>query len=179
MTASEEAPQRRRNGPEGFEEFFRRYEPMVQRYLWLVADGDDRQDIAQETMASALQYWDRVSKMDPPTGWVFKVATQRMQRERAQAGRAGIPTDPVTLHDKLLHPDPATGSDRQIDTLRAISRLPTMQRNVVALRYFVGLPDSEIAKALGIAPETVRTHALHARVRLARMLGDYAGGADA
>lgn len=43
--------------------------------------------------------------------------------------------------------------------VEAVRRLPRRQREVIVLRYFAGLPDCEVAGALGIAEGTVRTHA--------------------
>jgi RNA polymerase sigma factor (sigma-70 family) len=44
----------------------------------------------------------------------------------------------------------------------ALRALPRRQREVIVLRYFGGLPDCEVAGALGIAEGTVRTHARRA-----------------
>ncbi|MGH3191495.1 MAG: sigma factor-like helix-turn-helix DNA-binding protein [Streptosporangiaceae bacterium] len=43
----------------------------------------------------------------------------------------------------------------------ALRGLPERQREAIVLRYYAGLPDSEIAAAMGITPGAVQSHAAH------------------
>jgi RNA polymerase sigma factor (sigma-70 family) len=52
--------------------------------------------------------------------------------------------------------------------LRALSR---RQREVVALRYLGGLPEADVAGALGISVNSVKTHTLRALAALRSRLG--------
>ncbi|MEU3295762.1 sigma-70 family RNA polymerase sigma factor [Streptomyces longwoodensis] len=167
-------------GPAGFEEFFRHYEPMVRRYLiWQEADPGILDDAAQLTMVSAFRYWDRVGQMDPPTGWLFKVARQRLQDARESRRRNGILLGADALHDTTAHPDPITTCDQRLDILAAVSKLPRRQQEAVALREQFGLPYKEIAAIMGASPATVRAHVYQARKTLEAMLGDDMEGGDA
>jgi len=168
-------------GPAGFEEFFRHYAPMVHRYLiWQEAEPGILDDAVQMTMVSAYRYWGRVSRMDPPTGWLFKVACQRLQDARHANWRNGVLTGTDALHGKAAHPDPITACDERLDILAAIQKLPRRQQEAVALREQFGLPYKEIAEIMGAAPATVRAHVHQARKTLAAMFGDAAQeGADA
>jgi RNA polymerase sigma factor (sigma-70 family) len=47
-----------------------------------------------------------------------------------------------------------------------LSRLPPKQRAAVILHYFADLPDSEVARVLGITKATVRVHLSQGRKRL-------------
>ena len=51
---------------------------------------------------------------------------------------------------------------RLIELRDALERLSERQRIVVVLRYFVDIPDDEIAEALGVRPSTVRSLARRA-----------------
>jgi len=63
---------------EDFTRFFVCWEPQVRRYLiWLEGDSSVIDDAAQETMLSAYRYWKKVSELEQPRGWLFKVAGQR------------------------------------------------------------------------------------------------------
>lgn len=55
--------------------------------------------------------------------------------------------------------------------LSALRRLPSRQREVLVLRYYLDLPDTEIASALGIAASTVRSTAYRGLSGLERLLG--------
>ena len=54
--------------------------------------------------------------------------------------------------------------------LAAIARRSRRQREVLALRYYVGLSDAEIAEALSITTGTVSSTVSHAMTALARDL---------
>ena len=50
--------------------------------------------------------------------------------------------------------------------LLAVARLPRRSREVLALRYYLDLPDDEIAAALGVSRGTVSSTAARARAAL-------------
>ena len=61
------------------------------------------------------------------------------------------------------------GEDRRA-VLTAVAGLPRRSREVLALRYYLDLPDDEIAAALGVSRGTVSSTAARARAALARTL---------
>jgi len=56
--------------------------------------------------------------------------------------------------------------------LAALRSLPTRQREVLALRYYLDLSEAEIADTLGISPGAVKTHASRGLATLAQQLED-------
>jgi RNA polymerase sigma-70 factor (sigma-E family) len=61
------------------------------------------------------------------------------------------------------------GEDRRA-LLAAVARLPRRAREVLALRYYLDLSDTEIAAALGVSRATVSSTASRALAALARQL---------
>ena len=92
------------------------------------------------------------------------VLRRRRMRERPALRAAGIDAPSPDVQAVL-------DDDRRavLDALRA---LPDRQRDVLALRYWGELSESEIAETLGIAPGTVKTHAKRALDALAHKLED-------
>jgi RNA polymerase sigma-70 factor (sigma-E family) len=63
------------------------------------------------------------------------------------------------------------GEDRR-EVLAAVARLPRRMREVLVLRYYLGLPDQEIAAALGVSRGTVSSTASRGLAAMARDLGE-------
>ena len=58
--------------------------------------------------------------------------------------------------------------------LAALAGLSRRRREVLVLRYWLGLPEAEIAEVLGISPGTVKSTAARGIAALARQLGESA-----
>ena len=63
-------------------------------------------------------------------------------------------------------------ADDRRQVLAALGRLPRRRREVLVLRYWLGLPEAEIAQVLGISPGTVKSTAARGLAALARDLGE-------
>jgi RNA polymerase sigma-70 factor (sigma-E family) len=80
-------------------------------------------------------------------------------------------------HLRLVPPGDAASAeagavldDDRRAVLDAVRRLPDRQRDVVVLRYWLDLPEAEIAATLGIGAGTVKTHVKRAMHALAQDL---------
>ena len=58
--------------------------------------------------------------------------------------------------------------------LSALAALSSRRREVLVLRYYLGLSEAEIAKVLGISPGTVKSTAARGIAALAKRLGEKA-----
>lgn len=87
---------------------------------------------------------------------------QRNARLRLLAPAATVPS---AEYDTLI-------SEEHRLVLSALRRLPDRQREVLALRYFLDLPELEIARSMGISTGTVKSTKSRALSALARLLGD-------
>jgi RNA polymerase sigma-70 factor (sigma-E family) len=65
-------------------------------------------------------------------------------------------------------------SQERTQVLAALATLPFRRREVLVLRYYVGLSEAEIARVLGISPGTVKSTAARGLAALARRLGEEA-----
>jgi RNA polymerase sigma factor (sigma-70 family) len=63
-------------------------------------------------------------------------------------------------------------SEDRRQVLDALASLPRRRREVLVLRYYLGLSEAEIAAVLGISPGTVKSTAARGLTTLARVLGE-------
>ncbi|MDQ6949179.1 MAG: sigma-70 family RNA polymerase sigma factor [Actinomycetota bacterium] len=135
-----------------FDPVFRRLFPMAARLAYrIVGDREQAEDIAAEACAKALARWGRVGRLAYREAWVMRVASNLALDAVKRTAPPSQPDVPMS--------DIGESVALRVAVAVALRTLPRRQREVIVLRYFVGLPDCEVAGALGIAEGTVRTHA--------------------
>ena len=90
---------------------------------------------------------------------------------RRFAGTSGKPLEQVTCgsaEQELIR------AEERRRVLGALAALPSRRREVLVLRYYLGLSEAEIAKVLGISTGTVKSTAARGLAALARKLGEEA-----
>jgi RNA polymerase sigma factor (sigma-70 family) len=152
---------------EGFSEFYRQFVPSLVAFLmWQGASLPDAADVAQETMIQAYRHW---SMIDHPQAWVRRVASRMLTRRAATIAE---PVEQIGQRTALLPaPTNVTMWEQRHDVLRALSRLPSRQRQVMAWTLD-GYRPSEIAEELRITPEAVRSNLKKARRALTAYLAE-------
>ena len=134
---------------EGFDEAYPELFVLAQRVAQkIVQNPDVAEDVAAETLARAMVSWRRVKPY--ARAWVTRVAiNQAIDLVRR---RKATPAEPVAVaHDDVVV--------SRIVLVAALRKLPRRQREVVALRYLIGLTEAESAALLGVGAETVKSHA--------------------
>jgi len=136
--------------PEDFDRFFRSLFPNAVAVARRVTnDAGTAEDAALEAFLRAHLKWGKIGGEPWREAWTLRVtvneAIRRLPRRRLEPPLPQIadPADEVVLRE----------------TLRAALRsLPRRQAEVIALRYLVGLSETEIATGLDISSGTVKTH---------------------
>jgi RNA polymerase sigma-70 factor, ECF subfamily len=119
-----------------------------------------------EALARAWERSERGERIDSLGAWVTTVAMNlaRSRWRRILAERR------ARARMTPLHAD-AVDVDTAIDLRRAMDRLPSRQRQVVVLRYYLGHDVAAVAGILGVTEGTVKTTLHRARAALGRALG--------
>jgi RNA polymerase sigma-70 factor (ECF subfamily) len=129
------------------------------------------EDSVQEALARAWEQTTRGKDIDRLAAWVTTVALNlarsQMRRWRCEL-RAR--TKLGALRPELPDVTGATGEAYAVR--QALLALPRRQREVTALRYYLGLDVRAIAAQLGIAEGTVKAMLFRARRALAEALDD-------
>ena len=174
VTSDGELIQRAAGGDRSaFEDLYRRYaRPVFGFALRRLGDRGRAEDAVQETFASV---WRSAASYKPERGpgapWLYAVARNAIV-DRAR-GRTESPTEvPDTPAEG---PGPAERAEQSWVAWRvhrALEELPEREHEVIALAYWSGLSQSEVAEYLGIPLGTVKTRTRSALARLAELLGD-------
>jgi RNA polymerase sigma factor (sigma-70 family) len=161
---------------EGFDAAFRTL--FVQAFgvaLRILGDRAEAEDVAAETMARTLVAWRRIGECGYVDAWVARVAANvavEAARRRTRLNRVAAQLS-MTARDAAVHRGDAEDAVRRMIVAEAVAGLPRRQREVVTLRYFTDLSESDIARVLSISPGTVKryAHRALARLRSAEELG--------
>lgn len=151
---------------------------LVRLALLLVGDQATAEDVVQDVYLSVHKRWHTIAGRDAILPYVRTAVLngcRSVLRRRTIAQRLGI-------KQRASRPDEALASaehevllsEDRTRVLTALAALPTRRREVLVLRYYIGLSEAEIAEVLGISPGTVKSTAARALAALARELGEEA-----
>jgi len=168
-TVEAELEQFTRGDIQAFETLFREYQGQV--YGWIVRivrDPDAAEDLTLETFWRTYRARARFDPRRPFGAWARRIATN-LALEHLSIRRAEEPLD-----DKLRMraaaaptPDPAIGADVRAKLVAAFGELPAKLRAAATLAMIEHTPYTEIADALGISVNGVKSRVFRA-VRLLR-----------
>ena len=140
---------------------------LVRTAYLMVGDLHEAEDLVQEALFKVAARWPRVRCMDSPVGYTRRILINQVMRGSAKRSRnqaelnATPPAEPapnmaqLEIHDELFD---------------ALAQLPPRQRAAVVLRYFLDLPEAEVAAALSCSLGTVKSSTSRGLQRLEQRL---------
>ena len=144
--------------------------------LLMVGDVPTAEDVVQDVYTSLHQRWSKLPAADSPLPYVRAAVLngcRSVLRRRGIARRAGVLHRASQPGDALASAESeVVRSEDRREVLAALARLPRRRREVLVLRYYLGLSEAEIAAVLGISPGTVKSTTARALAALARDLGE-------
>lgn len=140
----------------------------------LTGDHQAAEDLVQETYVVLVRRWQKSGMVDPEA-YVRRILYSRFvdgwRRRRLVELPWAAPPD-TTGRDEA-----STVTDRL--TLRAaLARLTPRQRAVLVLRFYEDLTEVQVAEALGISPNTVKSQTRVALQRLRELVPDEAASLE-
>lgn len=154
--------------PNEFDRFVAGNADSLLRTAYLMAgDLHDAEDLVQETLFKVASKWQRVRRMENPVAYARRIlvnqalhASSKRSRNRAELNAA--PPAEVASHAAHL--------ELHDDLFDALAELPPRQRAALVLRYFLDLPEAEVAAALGCSLGTVKSSTSRGLQRLEQRL---------
>ncbi len=146
---------------------------LVRLSVLLVHDQGLAEEIVQDAFVAMHGRWRRLRDPDKALGYLRQSI---VNRSRSALRHRSVVERHAGAHGPL---EPCPGTDagtteqaRRAEVLGALRLLPTRQREVIALRYYLDLSETEIAQALGISRGAVKSHASRAAAALRDLLAD-------
>jgi RNA polymerase sigma-70 factor (sigma-E family) len=133
----------------------------------LTGDWDQAEELAQEAMARTFAAWSRIRGYDRPAAYARKVLVNRhrsLLRRAVVEARHTLTSRPQEWHE------PDFGGDDLV-LWQALRQLPARQRTAIVLRYYLDLPEAEVARLLGVPVGTVKSLVYRGLARLRDRLG--------
>ena len=140
----------------------------------MLGDAAAAEDVVQEAFCGLYRRWGGLADQDRALQYVRTTvlngcrSSLRQRRRRGQA--ADWPGLAVTMNGGPSPEAAAIDGEEARALLTAVQRLPHRQREVIVLRYYLDMPEAQIAAVMGISPGSVRSAASRARAALARLL---------
>ena len=136
----------------------------------LLGDVDAAHDAVQEAWIRAWRARGQVQERGMAAAWLRKIVVReclRTLRWRSLRRWVGLETSELVAAD-LPALDVLVDAERVARVHAALDGLPGQQRVAWTLRVEEGWPLADIAAALEVSPETVKTHLARATARLRR-----------
>jgi len=159
--------------PTELESAYQSHHTMVYRTAYRVTgNSSDAEDVLQTVFLRLMKRDDAAAPLEQPEGYLRRAAVNAsidLLRERQRTGQAvleSLPASSVCTELRELR-----------DILRrAVSKLEGRQAEMVALRFFEGYSNKEIAQMFGISQILVAVTLHRAKGKLQKELAAYSGG---
>ncbi len=148
---------------------------LVRLSVLLVRDVGTAEEVVQDAFVAMHGRWRKLRDPDKALAYLRQAV---VNRSRSVLRHRGV-VDRYAARERAPETAPpadesALARSRREVVLDALRDLPTRQREVLALRYYLDLSEADIADALGISRGAVKSHASRGAAALRELLN----GAD-
>lgn len=174
QVAEREAIERAARGDHAaFGTLVERYQEVAFRAAYLIVrDAQAAEDVAQDAFIRAYRHLGQFRSGEPFRPWLLRIVTNTAINEvRSRQRRAGLLGRFAAVAEVSAGAPEVSLADADASLLaRAINELPLDDRVVLHLRYFLDLPEREIAAAIGKPAGTVKSRLHRASRRLRELI---------
>ena len=141
---------------------------LVRLAMLVLGDQPAAEDVVQDAFLALYRHWDGLNDSARAVAYARSSVLNGCRDALRRRSR--------TIPAALLEPNAASAeahvllAEEHREVLAALRRLPGRQREAVVLRHCLGLPEEEVAQAMGISRGTVKSAAHRGLAALARIL---------
>lgn len=149
------------------------YRALVRLATVVVGDVGLAEQVVQDAFVRLALRWRGLRGLDNPAAYlqrsVLNGCRTLLRRHRVEE-RHGARR---TVQAAITGPEPAAlAGEEQARVMAALRRLPERQREALVLRFYLDLPEAEMAAAMGVSAGSVKTHVHRGLAGLAALLED-------
>ncbi|MGA3219851.1 MAG: sigma-70 family RNA polymerase sigma factor [Acidimicrobiales bacterium] len=151
--------------------------PTVYGFVYARVGGDDAaaEDVLQETLMEAVRGAASFRGEASASTWMCAIARRRLGRYYESERRAEVARRSLRVVEDARSSDEVAGTaelvERQDEVVRALGRLPALQRQVLVMKYLEDMPVQDIAVQVNRSRVQVQSLLQRGREGLRRELG--------
>jgi RNA polymerase sigma-70 factor (sigma-E family) len=143
---------------------------LIRTAYLIVWDLPEAEDLVQETLLKLAGRWHRVRRMTHPAAYARRILVNLALSGADHRGRRRRELTAEAPPERGGDSRESDAIDTQDELMRALASLPPRQRTVLVLRYFLDLPEAEVAAAMKCSLGTVKSTASRGLARLEQTL---------
>ncbi len=146
-------------------------EPVFRLAYLLLGDPDEAEDIAQETFLRAYKALKGFDPERPLRPWLLRIASNLAHNRYRSIGRyIGALTHFARQNPERIKPTTIQPEDDSQALWQAVRQMAKPFQEVIYLRYFLDMPESEMVDALEVPAGTVKSRLHRALSKLRQII---------
>jgi RNA polymerase sigma factor (sigma-70 family) len=155
---------------DAIEELLREYQPSIVRFARRYCAASDLEDAVQETLWAIYQKIGTLQSPQAFVSWTFRIVRNHCYR-LLSSGKHDA--EMLTLDRLTLIEHSGDEAELREDVINALARIPFAYRQILIMRDIEGYTAPQVAEALGITVETVKSRLHRGRNLLREMLAHW------
>jgi RNA polymerase sigma-70 factor (sigma-E family) len=146
---------------------------LIRLAVVMLGDRPAAEDVVHDGFCGLYRRWEHLADQGNALSYLrssilngCRSELRRRIRSQRRAARQAAVTDSASPEADIL-----IGEEHR-EVLAALRRLPRRQREALVLRFYLDLPDPEIATSMGVTQGTVKSTTSRGLSALARLLGE-------
>jgi RNA polymerase sigma-70 factor (sigma-E family) len=130
---------------------------LVSLARFFVEDRTAAEDLVQEAFIRLSRSAGRIRDPERAAAYLRSIVIN-LARDHNRRGLVSLRHRPPAVPDEPSAEETAAARESRLEVVAALHELPRRQRDCVALRYYLELSVEDIARTLGLSPNSVKTH---------------------
>ena len=147
------------------------YTQLVRLGVLLLRDQGLAEEVVQDAFIAVHGRWGSLREQDKAVAYLRQTVVNRA-RSALRHRKVVAKHTPRSLPDAPGAEQAVLDAARRQRVIEAMASLPTRQREVMALRYYLDQTEHQIAETLGISAGAVKSHASRGTATLRTLLAD-------